>query len=112
MYLGISKLCISEFIQLLCLTEEDLGMLMSSVVVTVRMCWREGGKREQWMLVKGPKKGQLTLSMGPARVEICFFVQRATVPSKRVTFLHVYIYTFITANTLDTPKALAYPSKT
>jgi hypothetical protein len=54
------------------------------------MCWREGGKREQWRLVKGTKKGQLTLSMGPARVEIHFFVQRATIPSKRVIF-----FTFI-----------------
>ncbi len=28
--------------------------------------------------------GQLTLSMGPARAEVCCYVQRATIPSKRV----------------------------
>jgi hypothetical protein len=31
---------------------------------------------------------QLTLSMGPARAEVWFFVQRATVPSKRASFLY------------------------
>jgi hypothetical protein len=30
--------------------------------------------------------GQLTLSMGPANVEVHFFVERATIPSKRVSF--------------------------
>jgi hypothetical protein len=29
---------------LVCPTEEDLGMLMSSVAVNARMCRREGGK--------------------------------------------------------------------
>jgi hypothetical protein len=33
--------------------------------------------------------GQLTLSMGPARAEVCF-VRRANVPSKRASFLHLY----------------------
>jgi hypothetical protein len=31
---------------------------------------------------------QLTLSMGPAMAEICSFVQKATIPSKRVTLLY------------------------
>ncbi len=30
--------------------------------------------------------GQLTLSMGPARAKVCRFVQRATIPSKKVIF--------------------------
>ncbi len=34
----------------------------------------------------GPKIGQWTLSMEPARAEFCFLVQRATVPSKRDIF--------------------------
>jgi hypothetical protein len=32
----------------LCPTEEDLGMLMSSVVVNVCMCGREGAKGGSW----------------------------------------------------------------
>jgi hypothetical protein len=31
--------------------------------------------------------GQLALSMGPARAEVCNFIQKATIPSKKV-FLH------------------------
>jgi hypothetical protein len=32
----------------------------------------------------GLKIGQLALSMGPARAEVCSYVQRATIPSNRV----------------------------
>ncbi len=39
-------------------------------------------------LARGTKIGQLTLIMGPARTEVCGFVQRATIPSDRVIFLH------------------------
>jgi hypothetical protein len=35
---------------------------------------------------RGIKMGQLTLSMGPARAEVCFLIQRAIIQSKRVIF--------------------------
>ncbi len=38
------------------------------------------------------KMGQLALRMGPARVEVPFFGQRSTIPSKRV-FFFTFIYT-------------------
>ncbi len=62
----------------LCPTEEDLGMLMSSVVVNVHMCGREEGKRG---LGKGTRNGPVDSEHGAS-----FFVQRATIPSKRVPF--------------------------
>ncbi len=46
-----------------------------------------GGKRGQQGLGMGPKMGQLTLSMGPARAEVCSYVQRATILSKRVAHI-------------------------
>jgi hypothetical protein len=36
------------------------------------------------------KKGKLTLSMGPANAEVRFFIERATIPSKRVSFFSTY----------------------
>jgi hypothetical protein len=45
----------------------------------VHMCgWKER-KRGRW----GLKMGQLTLSMGPARVEVSSYTQTTTIPSKR-----------------------------
>jgi hypothetical protein len=35
---------------------------------------KEGKKRGNRGWVRGPKVGQLTLSMGPARVEVCSYV--------------------------------------
>jgi hypothetical protein len=67
----------------MCPTEEDSGMLMSSVVVNARLCGREVGKRGP---SKGNKKRQLTLSMRPARVEVHIFVQRTTISSNGVLF--------------------------
>ncbi len=52
------------------------------------MFWQEKGEKEengeQRGLGKGPKSEQLTLSMGPARVEVRSYVRRATIASKRV----------------------------
>ncbi len=42
------------------------------------------GKEGSGELGKGPQNGQLTLRMGPARMEVCNCVQRATIPSDRV----------------------------
>jgi hypothetical protein len=61
-------------------------MLMMLVVLNVRMCGREGGERGWWGPDKGAKIGQLTLSRGPARAEVCLLIQRDTIPSKRVSF--------------------------
>ncbi len=58
----------------------------------VRMCGWEGGKSGQ---ERGLKMGQWTLSMGPTRVVVLFFKQRATIPSKRILF---YIYKHHTCN--------------
>jgi hypothetical protein len=55
---------------------------MSSVGVNVHISGREGEKTRQW----GPKMRQLTLSMGTAKVELYSFLERATIPSKRVSF--------------------------
>jgi hypothetical protein len=41
---------------------------------------------------RGLKMGQFTLRMGPARAEVHSFVQRATIPSKRVIFFTFSIY--------------------
>jgi hypothetical protein len=58
-----------------------------------------GRKRGQW----GLKIGQLTLSTGPARPEVPSFVQRATIPSKKVIF-----FTFInTAHAINIVYTLA-----
>jgi hypothetical protein len=58
----------------LCPTEDDSGMLMSYAVINVSMCGQEGGKRRQWGLGKRLKPGELSLSIGPARMEVHFFV--------------------------------------
>jgi hypothetical protein len=75
-------------IDFLCPTEEDSGICMSLVMVNVRMCGQKGGKGDVGGQVRGLKMGQLILSMGPARAEVPFFVQRATIPGKRV-FLYL-----------------------
>jgi hypothetical protein len=64
------------------------------------------GKKDKGKLgarQRGLKMEQLTLSMGLARVEVRFFVQRATIPSKKVIF-----FTFInTAHTINIGYTLA-----
>ncbi len=61
----------------MCPMEEDLGMLMSTVVVHVHMCeWEGGGGSGPRGLSKGTEN----------RAKVCSFVQRATIPSKRVIF--------------------------
>jgi hypothetical protein len=35
--------------------------------------------------------GQLTLSMGPAKAEVGFYEQRATIPSKRVPHMQYFV---------------------
>jgi hypothetical protein len=66
------------------LGRKKFSMSMSFVVINVCMCGREWEKKEAVGDRQGLKMGQLTLSRGPARVEVGFFVQRATIPSKRV----------------------------
>jgi hypothetical protein len=44
----------------------------------------KGGKGISRGQARGLKVGQLTLSMGPARAQVCFLVQKVTIPSKRV----------------------------
>jgi hypothetical protein len=43
------------------------------------------GKEGQWRLGKGPKSEQLTLSLGPERVGVSNYIQRASIPSKRLS---------------------------
>jgi hypothetical protein len=63
---------------------------MSSVVVNVCILgWQRGEKGDVGGQARGLKIGQLTLSNGPARAEVCFLVQRATIPNKRVLFTMV-----------------------
>ncbi len=51
-------------------TEQDSGMLMSSVSQYLHVLAGRGGKEGQWGLGKRPKIGQLTLRMGPAGAEV------------------------------------------
>ncbi len=74
---------------LLSLTEEDSGMLMSTVGVNVHMCGGRGEKGSNGSWARGLKVGQLTLSLGLARAEVCCFIQTVSIPSRRVIF---YIY--------------------
>jgi hypothetical protein len=64
--------------------EEDSGMLMLSVFIVITCVGRKDRKRgnEDW--IRGPKMAQLTQSIGPARAEVSSYVQRATIPGKRV----------------------------
>jgi hypothetical protein len=55
-----------------------------SSVVQVCGVGRKGNKGDKRDWVRGLKMGQLTLSMGPARPEVCSYLQRATIPNKRV----------------------------
>jgi hypothetical protein len=45
-------------------------------------------RRKKKKGARGLKMRKLTLSMGPARVEVCSFVQKTIIGSKRVFFLH------------------------
>jgi hypothetical protein len=66
-----------------------LGHVNVICVYSHQMCGREGGEKGAMGTGQGGQKmGQLTLSMGPAWAEVCSYeyVQRATIPSKRVNF--------------------------
>jgi hypothetical protein len=67
---------------ILCPTEEDSGMLTSSVFAVFTCVAGQGEKGSIGGWVRGLKMGQLTVSMGPARAEVHSYVQRATFPSK------------------------------
>ncbi len=41
-------------------------------------------------LGKGTKNGAVDSQHGAARVEVPFFILRATIPSKKASFLHLY----------------------
>ncbi len=53
-------------------------------------CVDRRGKKGAGGQARGIKNGAVDFSMGPARVEVCFFVQRATILNKRVilTFIN------------------------
>ncbi len=53
---------------------------VSVICVIVLAC--VGGNRGAAGATKGPKMGQLTLSMGPARAKVCSYVQGVIIPSK------------------------------
>jgi hypothetical protein len=66
----------------MCPTEEESGLLMSSVY-SVACIGEKRGKRGQVLgWVGGPKMGQLTLGKRPARMGIRNCVQGATIPIK------------------------------
>jgi hypothetical protein len=52
---------------MLCLTQEDSGMLMSSVVVNVHKCGWEGGKKGAVRLGKGTKNGAVDSKRGACK---------------------------------------------
>ncbi len=53
---------------------------MLSVLWYLHVVAGRRGKGGQWELGKRPKSEQLTLSMGPARVEVHSYVQREELP--------------------------------
>jgi hypothetical protein len=63
----------------MCLTEEDLCVLMSSVLLYLHVFLGRGGKEGQPGLDKGPNRGQLTLRGQQGRAEVCSYIQRATI---------------------------------
>jgi hypothetical protein len=52
--------------------------------------WEEGEKRGRGGWVRDLKLGQLTLTTGKERAEVRSYVQRATIPSKRVVYTLKY----------------------
>jgi hypothetical protein len=73
----------------LCPTEEESGMLMSSLSVNVHMCGWVGEKKgylRHWKDWIGWKIGLLILSMGLAGVEISIFIKKGKTLSKRATY--------------------------
>jgi hypothetical protein len=71
----------------LCPTEEDSGMGVigdskCSQVLTGR------GEGEVAVQARRQKMGHLILSMEPARAEVCFLMQRATIPSLRLFYTY------------------------
>jgi hypothetical protein len=61
-----------------------LRLLISSLLEQLHALAGRKGKRGVIGLGRGLKVGQLTLSMGPARAEVCRYVQRVIIASKRV----------------------------
>jgi hypothetical protein len=59
-------------------------MLMLFVFLGITCVGGKDGKRGNGYSARGPKMGQLALSMGPARAEVQSYIQIATIPSKRV----------------------------
>jgi hypothetical protein len=53
----------------------------------VRAGGEEGRKGDHGDWARGQKMWQLTLSKGTTRVEVHSFVQKATIPSKRLSFI-------------------------
>jgi hypothetical protein len=82
---------ISSFsIIVLVLNRRRIGHIDVVIVSKCPYVWMGGGKRDVWARQgaeqQGLKMGQLILSMGPMKVEVCILVQRATAPSKKVFF--------------------------
>ncbi len=69
----------------LCPTEEYSGMLMLSVFLVLTCVGGKGRKREQWGLGKWTKNWAVDFGHGAStRTEVSSYVQRATIPIKRV----------------------------
>ncbi len=64
-----------------------LGHVNVLYVIEIACVGRKEGKKrgnEDW--VRDPNVGQLTMSVGLVWAEVCSYVQRATIPSKRVIY--------------------------
>ncbi len=67
-----------------------LGYVNKVCVRSIHMWAGRGEKGGKEDCARGQKMGQLTLSMGPARAEVRSYVQRATIPRKRVILYSLY----------------------
>jgi hypothetical protein len=67
-----------------------LGHVNKVCVRSIHMWAGRGEKVGKEDCARGQKMGLLTLSMGSARAEVCSYVQRATIPSKKVILYSLY----------------------
>jgi hypothetical protein len=60
----LQQLAVPSIGTFLCLTEEDSGMLMSSVFIVITYVGGKEGRREQWRFGKGTKNGAVDSEHG------------------------------------------------
>ncbi len=78
----IVKIDIEDREQVVCRTEEDSGMLMSSICIVLLVLAGRGGKGDRCLRGRVLRMGQLTLVQRQARMGIRNYIRRAAIPRK------------------------------